>query len=231
MTLPTPEELRDRFPQAWESTAARCQAPIYLVGSYLRDPEAALDIDIVAALGDFDRPRWFDRLRAQVKLSESLSAQTKIPIDFKIQNGIAFAGIAADAEHKPFLLAEPGIPIRRENEPERVLCAAIYVDTGKAEPPRRSYAYPATGLVFAGWRHSDCFTLMNDWANHLTEKEKAAIEAVQEYQLHGRNQGFLTSKGRYVDRREAWEIAFDAGQIPDLRRKGEGPILCSEDLY
>lgn len=113
---------------------------------------------------------------------------------------------------------------------ERILCAAIYVDTGKAEPPRRSYAYPATGLVFAGWRHADCYTLLEAWAARLTDAEKAEIEAVKDLQLHGRNQGFLTSTGRYVDRREAWRIAEAAKQVEPAETAERG-ILTSEDLY
>jgi len=114
-------------------------------------------------------------------------------------------------------------------KPEFILCAAIYVDTGKAEPPRRSYAYPKTGLVFAAWRHGDCFTTLTAWAQNLSEEERAAIEAVQEHQLHGRNQGFLTSTGRYVDREEAWKIAEQAGQVQP--REGRPGSLFSEDLY
>jgi hypothetical protein len=110
--------------------------------------------------------------------------------------------------------------------PERILCAAIYVDTGKAEPPRRSYTYPKTGLVFPGWRHGDCFTLLGAWIQGLSEEEKARIEAIQECQLRGANQGFLTSKGRYVDREEAAEIAFKAGQTETQLRS-----LMSENLY
>ena len=112
---------------------------------------------------------------------------------------------------------------------EHILCAAIYVDTGKAEPPRRSHNYPATGLVFLGWRHGDCFTTLHAWAGRLTDEEKASIEAIQEHQLHGRNQGFLTSTGRYVGRREAWGLASEAGQI--VSPKVRGTSLCSEDLY
>lgn len=44
---------------------------------------------------------------------------------------------------------------------ERITTAAIYVDDGKTVPARRSHAYPATGLVFAGWRHGDCFTTLH----------------------------------------------------------------------
>lgn len=38
--------------------------------------------------------------------------------------------------------------------------------------------------------------------------------------------GFITSKGRYVNRREAAEIAYNAGQINEKKS-----FLYSEDLY
>jgi len=112
---------------------------------------------------------------------------------------------------------------------ERILCAAVYVDDGKNHQ-RRSYNYPKTGLVFTGWRHPDCFTTMNAWADMLTEDQRIAIDAVQKYQLFGKNQGFLTSTGRYVDRQEGYQIARAAGQLlkpytDDTRD------LFSEDVY
>jgi hypothetical protein len=106
---------------------------------------------------------------------------------------------------------------------EHILCAAIWVDTGLAEPPRRSYTYPATGLLFCGWRHGDCFTALGAWANLLTAKERARVG---EEQIAGRHQGFLTSRGRFVDRQEAMEIARAAGQTMAM-----GETLYSEDLY
>jgi hypothetical protein len=114
----------------------------------------------------------------------------------------------------------------KRQEPERILAAAIYVDTGKAEPSRSSYAYPETGLVFAGWRHGECFMLLHAWSARLWFWERWAIERIQPYQLRGRNQGFITSRGRYVDREEAGRIAFEVGQTDRLLSS-----LTSEDLY
>jgi hypothetical protein len=82
---------------------------------------------------------------------------------------------------------------------------------------------PATGLVFAGWRHSDCFTTLNAWAERLDESER---DAIGEARLSGRHQGFLTSTGRYVGREEAARLAFEAGQVDRLLTS-----LTSEDLY
>lgn len=109
---------------------------------------------------------------------------------------------------------------------EYILCAAIYVDTGAAEPPRRSYSYPKTGLVFTGWRHGDCYTTLNAWKRLLPKEEVERMERKLFDQMHGRVQGFMTSSGRFVDRVEARAIAFAAGQVD----KATGD-LHSEDLY
>lgn len=112
---------------------------------------------------------------------------------------------------------------------ERILCSAIYVDTKEAVPARRSYAYPETGLVFSGWRHGDCFTTLNAWAQRLTQAE---IMFIGFEQIAGRNQGFLTSTGRYVDRKEGALIAKAAGQFRNPERAAlEDVELFSEDLY
>jgi hypothetical protein len=107
---------------------------------------------------------------------------------------------------------------------EHVLCAAIWVDTGKSDPPRRTYAYPKTGIVFAGWRHPDCFVAIGAWAELLPPEERDRLKE----QIAGRNQGFVTSNGRFVDRAEATQIAILAGQVPP----DFGPRdLFSEHLY
>jgi hypothetical protein len=47
---------------------------------------------------------------------------------------------------------------------------------------------------------------------------------------HDSEQGFVTSTGRFVDRKEAARIALTSGQIKELSRPGLG-ILFSEDLW
>lgn len=106
---------------------------------------------------------------------------------------------------------------------ERILCAAIWVDTGEADPPRRTYAYPKTGIMFCGWRHCDCFVPLTAWASRLSPEERARIG---EAQFAGLHQGFLTSRGRYVDREEGMTIAKAAGQTDSTKTD-----LFSEDLY
>ena len=52
---------------------------------------------------------------------------------------------------------------------------------------------------------------------------------------HPRNQGFLTSEGRYVSREEARHIAWISGQIKDGGLRGKDGMhptqLFSEDLW
>lgn len=70
------------------------------------------------------------------------------------------------------------------------------------------------GMIFLGKSHADCF----HQASH------AGIR------LSGRaqDQGFFTSKGRFVTRPEAYEIAIVAGQIEGER---PAPVLFSEMLW
>ena len=111
---------------------------------------------------------------------------------------------------------------------EKILCAAIYVDTGKEEAERRYDNYPQTGKIFLGYRHADCLISLNAWKENLTQKEADILNGIDSAGLRGRHQGFLTSTGRFVDRVEAFLIAKVAGQIITKR---EITFLTSEDIY
>lgn len=58
-----------------------------------------------------------------------------------------------------------------------------------------------------------------------TTDGKGVVPTYREYPSRF-NQGFLTSKGRFVDRKEAAKIAWDMGQIPEQVEE-----LTSEHLY
>lgn len=103
----------------------------------------------------------------------------------------------------------------RFDRPETILCAAVWVDTDKAWPPRRTYAYPKTGILFCGLRHPDCLVARQAWCFGNSARSRASV-----------HQGFLTSAGRFVDREEAGRIAFECEQT-DRRLSS----LTSEDLY
>jgi hypothetical protein len=93
--------------------------------------------------------------------------------------------------------------------PEIILCAAIWY---KDHSTPGQTVVNVEGLVLCGYRHP-----------HIIG---------QYLELHGRTalanheQGFLTSKNRFVSREEAAEIAFAVRQIPKQVKK-----LYSEDLY
>ena len=89
-----------------------------------------------------------------------------------------------------------------------ILCAAYWhranrLYKGQPENIRRGY-------VVAGWRHGNCIETHQELC---TEKPYGV-------------QGFLTSDNRFVSRRAAAKIAFEAGQTGN-----NVECLTSEDLY
>ena len=87
---------------------------------------------------------------------------------------------------------------------ERIVCSAIHnpADKDMADQP----------LIYCGLRHP----------NILWQSDKVS--------RNPRHQGFLTSKGRFVDREEALKIALENNQVIDVTEI-RGNRLHSEDLY
>lgn len=105
---------------------------------------------------------------------------------------------------------------------ERILCAAIWYKEFEVDKSISDMVKPFNiekGLVVYGWRHGNCISLMKAQTGYRTVTY--ANDGVGEHE-----QGFLTSKNRFVSRKEAGEIAFKAGQI-----EKENDYLFSEDLY
>ncbi len=110
----------------------------------------------------------------------------------------------------------------RLNNHERVLCAAYRFKEGYRTPNMERitakdgtmieeiYHEPYRGVfgLALGWRHPDILYKYGD----IIDKSDTG--------------GFMTTRGRYVDRYEAAKIAFEQGQIPEQKR-----VLYSEDLY
>lgn len=69
--------------------------------------------------------------------------------------------------------------------------------------------------IWTGRRHSDCFQAMIKDGVLPSSRSKEV-------------QGFMTEGGQFVDRKEAYKIAVECGQIKDDSRT---KILISEDLY
>lgn len=87
---------------------------------------------------------------------------------------------------------------------EHILCAAIH------NPDEKDMANEP--LIYCGYRHHNIL-----WQGKHVSRN-----------LY--HQGFLTSKGRFVDRKEALMIALEANQVKDLEGV-RGKKLYSEDLY
>ncbi len=90
------------------------------------------------------------------------------------------------------------------NNEERILCSAVKFTLKNKESP----------VIIAGYRHGDCFNTIRC----LTDISEVVDE----------EQGFITSKNRFVDRIEAKWIALQANQ---LITKSLYKELISEDLY
>lgn len=97
---------------------------------------------------------------------------------------------------------------------EYILCTAIHFDDKKEhlQQPKNI----ETGFVICGRRHSDCYGTI-----FIFDEKTTKIPHTQ---------GFITNTDRFVDREEAYKIAFEAKQIKDEKFSDE-PTLISEDLY
>ena len=100
------------------------------------------------------------------------------------------------------------------NKKEYILCSAIKRIEKKSVP--QVYYQNDIYDIELGYRHSDIFARFQGEVSKKIE-----------------DQGFYTSKGRFVDRNEALQIAYNAHQIPPMVYTERGPKgkLFSEDLY
>jgi len=97
---------------------------------------------------------------------------------------------------------------------EFILCSAI-----KRITPRDCFQHYTENDIYnveLGYRHCD---ILIRFEGEVSKKQK--------------DQGFYTSRGRFVDRKEAFMIAYHANQIPIslYDERGSNGKLFSEDLY
>ena len=103
---------------------------------------------------------------------------------------------------------------------ERIICAAIwYKDFPliKDDILDQGFIRPINcdrGIVFCGHRHHNCLYQM------------VAITGKYQHEIGEEIQGFLTSKNRFVDRREGAKIHIENGGTVEYSSQ-----LFSEDLY
>lgn len=105
---------------------------------------------------------------------------------------------------------------------ERIICTAVWYKeiTIKKDIPFESMnpTNCPTGLVFCGYRHGQCIYT------------KCAVTGLRDCESGDNEQGFLTSKNRFVSREEALIIALRENQVIDIDEI-RGDKLYSEDLY
>lgn len=96
---------------------------------------------------------------------------------------------------------------------EYVMCAANWVND-EIEHMFQPFNIP-TGIVYCGWRHPCIFQQYRE-------------RFPQETYGKSETQGFLTTKNRFLTRKEALELVKENGQ---LTKPLIGGILTSEDLW
>lgn len=97
-----------------------------------------------------------------------------------------------------------------------------------------SAAIKLKGIVVEGYEPRDVILSVPSPGRHnhvLWWAHTHAFDAI--YGMTGKDQGFLTSTGRFVDREEAYEIAKAAGQLEGRVKTGNqhDGVLYSEDLW
>jgi len=107
---------------------------------------------------------------------------------------------------------------------EYILCAANYYNdnTKHIYTPKNI----DLGFVICGRRHHNCITIFAQIVGFPYTPEGMKIHQTEV-------QGFITNTDRFVDRKEAYKIAFEADQIigPNKGYKTNTIGLTSEDLY
>lgn len=103
--------------------------------------------------------------------------------------------------------------------PERIVCSACQVFVDERDGTNEDGSEIIHEVY--GLRHYDQFM----------RKQIKELEKQYNYALLDWEHGFLTNKGRFVDRKEAMEIAKAQNQVIRLSGSPNIDILFSEDLY
>lgn len=107
---------------------------------------------------------------------------------------------------------------------EFILCAANYYDDGKEHVHKPKNI--KTGFIICGRRHHNCINTFAQMVGFPYTPEGMKLHMTE-------IQGFLTNTDRFVDRKEAFQIARLADQIigPNKGDLDNYIGLTSEDLY
>ena len=123
---------------------------------------------------------------------------------------------------------------------EWVLCAAIWYKDG-TEAPRGLIAQNIdSGVVIGQWRHGNCINIRSTnplWNAKKLAERKQETPMISSYEdtlkYYDYVDGFLTSRGRFVDRWQGMALAYLAGQVDYKRAKNKeytGEYVDYEDF-
>ena len=118
---------------------------------------------------------------------------------------------------------------------ERIICAAIKINDGKKY--KNQPINVRKGFIITGRRHHDCYNTLSTIATAFFHDNKVVMDHTVEWIENNKrkHQGFITTKNRYVDRKEAWIIAQRENQIiygpKNNSNDPEMNQLISENLY
>lgn len=113
--------------------------------------------------------------------------------------------------HNQQLPPDPALGLHGVRASIYILCAAIHFDDESVHPHQPKNIM--SGFVISGRRHHNVFITLK-------------CLGIDRLLIGDSIQGFITSDDRFVNRKEAAQIAFDAGQIKEMKNS-----LFSEDLY
>lgn len=103
-----------------------------------------------------------------------------------------------------------------DNSKEYIACAAVWYQNGKHYPFQNVYGID-NGFVIGSFRHPMCMSVCpeNPYFQHkLVENGDETLQFEWNPDCAGDVvQGFITSYGRFVDRKDAFKIALECGQI------------------
>ena len=103
------------------------------------------------------------------------------------------------------------------NKTEYIICSAIHYENGV----KSTVLNVESGTIICGRRHGDCYAILSGILGNIDPDDLPSRD----------KQGFLTSHNRFVDRKEAYLIAKECGQLLHNLHDQSNPILVSEDLY
>ena len=112
-----------------------------------------------------------------------------------------------------------------DNSKEYVLCAANWYKDGTEAPKGFIAQNIDSGVVIGQWRHGNVINIRSTnplWnAKKLAERRGENPMEIEKYEdtlsYFDEVDGFITSKGRFVDRWQAAELALLCGQIDEKR--------------